>query len=98
MIVWTVNPNGNDTARSVPNISLIEFDTMPRQKSPQFLLKRPLAMMLLLILDISLDIKDVGLADGKRGVSVLPMDLELPFLISSTIFFKAWFRDRANSA
>ena len=75
MIAWTVNPNRNDTARSVPNISLIEFDTMPRQKSPQFLLKRPLAMMLLLILDISLDIKDVGLADGKRGVSVLPMEI-----------------------
>jgi AraC-like DNA-binding protein len=60
---------------TVPNIPLIELDAMPRQQCPQLILKRHLAMVLPLMLDISSNVGNIRLAHRKGGEPILPMEV-----------------------
>ena len=94
--------------RSIPHITLVILDLISCQEDPKLLLKRLNSMMVLLVFDVAPHSFDVGLADGKRTVTVLPMNslrrqscslshFEDPRLVSITTSAKARVRWRLNS-
>jgi hypothetical protein len=68
-------PGAAPSARSIPDISLVEFDLVPEEELSKFVLKRDLAVMVFLRLDVSNDIRDARLADREGGVTGLPAEL-----------------------
>jgi hypothetical protein len=83
----TLNPGLNDSSLSglggnparhvpsIPNILLIEFNFIPLEHSPVFLLKRELLMVLFLPGNIVSNLRDLGKSDGKNTISALPREV-----------------------
>ncbi len=59
---------------SLPNVLRVEFDLMPFQNLQEFLLKRLLAVMLHLAVDVRNDGILLRRTDGERSITVLPME------------------------
>src|SRR5262245_55803714 len=66
-------PSGRDS--SIPDKALIKFDFMTRQKQPEFVLKRDLAVVLLLVGDVGFDPWSVGSANRERSIPRLPLKI-----------------------
>ncbi len=59
---------------SIPRVAFVVFDSVTRQQQPEFLLKRPFPVVLLLGGNVRLHFRNVRLAYRKRPVSVLPVE------------------------
>ncbi len=60
---------------SIPHVTLVVFDPVAFQHQSELLLKRPLPVVFLLIGDVRFHLFDVGRADGKRPIPVLPVEI-----------------------
>ena len=60
---------------SIPQVPFIPFSLVLAEQSSQFVLKTHLAMVLLLMGDVSDDPLQIGLADRKVRITPLPMEL-----------------------
>ncbi len=70
----TTNPNGVQPT-SVPDITLIDFQTIFCTQPPKFILERFLAMMLRLIRNVLYQRIDVAWTDRERSVPRLPIEI-----------------------
>ena len=59
---------------SVPDIRLVEGQFVPLQQPAELVLKRQLAVMLCLPLDVTTDFFDLGMTDGEDAVTALPSE------------------------
>jgi hypothetical protein len=59
---------------SIPNITFVVLDAVTLEHQSKLLLKGPFPVVLFLTGDVRFDLFDVRLADGKRAVTVLPME------------------------
>ena len=60
---------------SVPDIPLIEFNPVPGEKCPVFLLKTASAMVLFLRVNVGQERVEIGWSHGECAVSLLPREL-----------------------
>ena len=61
--------------KSIPHITLVEFDPVAFEEFPILLLKRLAPVVLLLAGDVLDHVGNIGLADGEIPVTALPMEL-----------------------
>src|SRR5882724_5853147 len=70
----------------IPDILFIEFDLVSLEKSPKFILKRNLFVVLALVANILTDFPNRGLAHRKCPITALPVEaLELRITITQPI-------------
>ena len=68
-------PRPERAQKSVPHISFIEFNFVSFEKSPEFVLKRNLFMMIALMADVISHLFNRGLAHRKGAVAALPIKI-----------------------
>ena len=70
-------------AESIPHIPFIPMQSVSFQESSILLLECHLPMMFFLILDVGFHRADIGLAHGKRAVTVLPIEVSRGLLFDA---------------
>jgi len=67
----------------IPHVSFVDFNPMTAAYLAEFILKRHLSMVFLLVRNISFDLLNVGFTHGKDSISTLPLEMlqtGVPFL------------------
>ena len=68
------SPNPERVA-SIPQVRLVERDFVTFPQAPELVLKRQLAMVLLLARDVGAHFFDLGIADGEHAATALPCEI-----------------------
>jgi hypothetical protein len=67
--------HNSERVASVPNITLVEFDSVERQELAELVLERAPAVMFGLVEDVALNRWNLRGADGEDAITVLPREV-----------------------